>query len=125
MGTDSKRTILFFWFRTIFNLNNIYHKMDFKQKILLIIISAAISTFAATLVSSVTTRNNRINNAAPKEYVDKQDEKIYNYVDKQDRKLFDYSKKIDSKQEESNKDFSQKFDRMYEMVIDIWKERKK
>jgi hypothetical protein len=99
--------------------------MEKNEKIKYLLITAIITVITSMLTASITSRNAKVNNAAPIEYVDKQDKELYIYVDKQDGKIIDYTKKIDQRQQEDSKVYQKKFDNMYEMVLDIWKELKK
>ena len=98
--------------------------MEKNEKIKWLLITAIITVVTSMLTASITSRNAKVNNAAPLEYVDKKDKELYIYVDKQDGKILDYTKKVDQRQIEDSKDYQKKFDDMYKMVLDIWKELK-
>ena len=118
MGSKHRGGVLFFLRNIFTNFNTYISTMEKKEKIRFILFSAILSMLGALTVSFINTRADKVNNAAPIEYVDQKDKELLNYIDIQDNKLFNYTQRVEDKGTKNADEMRKKIDKMYEILLD-------
>ena len=77
-------------------------KNNFRQAILIALITVILSTIGSVVVYSITSRDQVLNNAASKEYVDKQDSAINSTLKSHDDKFNRIDTKFDTKADKAD-----------------------
>lgn len=99
-------------------------KNNFKQAILIALLTVVLSTVGSIIVYSVTNHEDRLQRAAPIEYVDKKCEDTRIYIDKQDgllnERLGRVQESLNTKADQSDYDkLYQKTEENNRILIDI------